>query len=272
MRRDLSGALLAGGMLFLASCGPSRETGKNAAETRESIYLRGHQLYLTMHMEEAENELLRAAAMDSTYRDPLIDLGSLCFDLGMKEEGPRRVDRFRKARNFLARAENLGYREAAAYDRLCEICTELDDAHGFLKYAKKNAELYPYDRQYYNLGVAHFAVEDWAGVVKSQREASEKFRESQYTGAYYRQMGRAYMKMDRDQTAERTFAAGVQAIDAVMAEVKKSGGGTASAEYGRLQDDKIGMLLLLKRLHITYREAEKLAQVERQLREAGYSK
>jgi hypothetical protein len=115
-------------------------------------------------------------------------------------------------------------------------------------------------------------VEDWAGVVKSQREASEKFRESQYTGAYYRQMGRAYMKMDRDQTAERTFAAGVQAIDAVMAEVKKSGGGTASAEYGRLQDDKIGMLLLLKRLHITYREAEKLAQVERQLREAGYSK
>jgi hypothetical protein len=54
--------------------------------------------------------------------------------------------------------------------------------------------------------------------------------------------------------------------------VKKSGGGTASAEYGRLQDDKIGMLLLLKRLHITYREAEKLAQVERQLREAGYSK
>ena len=210
--------------------------------------------------------------MDSSYRDPLVDLGSLCFDIGMKEEGPRRRDNFRSAREFLARAENLGYREAAGYDRLCEICTELEDARGFLRYAKKNAELYPYDRQYYNLGVAYFGVEEWAGVVKSQREASEKFKESPYTGAYYRQMGRAYMKMDRDQTAERTFAAGVQAVDAAMAGMKKSGRGAGSEEQKRLQDDKIGMLLLLKRLHITYREAEKLGQVERQLREAGYTK
>jgi tetratricopeptide (TPR) repeat protein len=272
MKIDLRRATLAGGMLVLASCGPSRETGKNTAETKESIYMRGHQLYLTMRMEEAENELLRAAGMDSTYRDPLVDLGSLCFELGKKEEGPRRMEELRKARGFLARAENLGYREPAAYDRLCEICTELEDPHGFLKYAKKNAEQYPHDRQYFNLGVAYFAVEDWAGVVKSQREASEKFRESQYTGAYHRQMGRAYMKMDRDQTAERTLAAGVQAVDAVMAGVKKAGGGAGSEEQRRLQDDKIGMLLLLKRLHITYREAEKLAQVERQLREAGYTK
>ena len=272
MRRGILRASLAGGMLLLASCGPSREAEKNTAETRESVYLRGHQLYLTMHMEEAEKELLRAAAMDSAYRDPLVDLGSLCFDLGVKEEGERRMEKFRKARGFLARAEDLGYREAAAYDRLCEICTELEDVHGFLKYAKKNAERYPYDRQYYNLGVAYFGVDDWAGVVKSQREATERFRDSRYIGAYYRQMGRAYMKMDRDQTAERTFVAGVQAADAMMAGVKKSGGGTGSEEYRRLQDDKIGMLLLLKRLHTTYREAEKLAQVERQLREAGYTK
>jgi tetratricopeptide (TPR) repeat protein len=210
--------------------------------------------------------------MDSTYRDPLVDLGFLCFDTGVKEEGPRRMEELRKARGYLARAENLGYREATGYDRLCEICTDLDDARGFLKYAKKNAEQYPYDRQYYNLGVAYFAVEDWAGVVKSQREASEKFRESQYTGAYHRQMGRAYMKMDRDQTAERTLAAGVLAVDAAMAGMKKSGRGAAPEEQKRLQDDRIGMLLLLKRLHITYREAEKLAQVERQLREAGYTK
>lgn len=272
MRRELVRAAVAGAALVLASCGPSRETGTYTAETKESVYLRGHQLYLTMHMEEARNELMRASAMDSTYRDPLVDLGSLCFDIGMKEEGPRRRDNFRSAREFLARAENLGYREAAGYDRLCEICTELEDARGFLRYAKKNAELYPYDRQYYNLGVAYFGVEEWAGVVKSQREASEKFGESPYTGAYYRQMGRAYMKMDRDQTAERTFAAGVQAADAAMAGMKKSGRGAGSEEQKRLQDDKIGMLLLLKRLHITYRESEKLAQVERQLREAGYTK
>jgi tetratricopeptide (TPR) repeat protein len=272
MRRDLVRAAVAGAALVLASCGPSRETGTYTAGTKESVYLRGHQLYLTMHMEEARNELMRASAMDSTYRDPLVDLGSLCSDMGMKEEGPRRRDNFRSAREFLARAENLGYREAAGYDRLCEICTELEDARGFLRYAKKNAELYPYDRQYYNLGVAYFGVEEWAGVVKSQREASEKFGESPYTGAYYRQMGRAYMKMDRDQTAERTFAAGVQAADAAMAGMKKSGRGAGSEEQKRLQDDKIGMLLLLKRLHITYRESEKLAQVERQLREAGYTK
>jgi tetratricopeptide (TPR) repeat protein len=272
MRRDLLRATLAGAALVLASCGPSRETGKNTAETKESVYLRGHQLYLTMHMEEAKNELMRAAAMDSTYRDPLVDLGSLCFDIGRKEEGPRRTEELRRARGFLARAENLGYREAEGYDRLSEICTELEDAHGFLKYAKKNAEQYPYDRQYYNLGVAYFGLEEWAGVVKSQREASERFRESQYTGAYYRQMGRAYMKMDRDQTAERTFAAGVQAVDAAMAALKKTGRGAGSEEQRRLQDDKIGMLLLLKRLHMTYREEEKLAQVERQLREAGYTK
>jgi len=37
-------------------------------------------------------------------------------------------------------------------------------------------------------------------------------------------------------------------------------------------DDKIGMLLLLKRLHTTYKAAEKLEQVERQLTEAGYPK
>jgi tetratricopeptide (TPR) repeat protein len=272
MRGYLPGAALAGALLCLASCGPPGESGRSRAETSESVYMRGHQLYLTMHLDEAERELLRAVAMDSTYRDPQVDLGSLCFDIGRKEEGARRIERFRKARAFLARAEDLGYREAAAYDRLCEICTELEDAHGFLKYAKKNAEGYPYERQYYNLGVAYFGVGDWAGVVKTEREASEKFRESQYIGAYYRQMGRAYMKMDRDQTAERTFAAGVQAVDARMAVVKKNGGGAVSEEYRRLLDDKIGMLLLLKRLHTTYREQEKLAQVERQLREAGYTK
>ena len=272
MKRALLIGSLAGGMLFLASCGPTGETAKKVAETKESVYARGHELYLTMHMQEAERELLRAAAMDSAYREPLVDLGSLYYDIGMKEEGARRTEDLGRARGFLARAEDLGYREAMVYDRLCEICSDLEDARGFLKYAKRNAERYPYDRQYYNLGVAYFGVEDWPGVVKSQREASEKFKESQYIGAYYRQMGRAYMKMDRDQTAERTLAAGVQAVDARMAGLRRSGAEGASEEKRRLQDDKIGMLLLLKRLHTTYREPEKLAQVERQLREAGYTK
>ena len=123
MRTGILRTALAGGMLLLASCGPSRETGKNTAETKESLYTRGHQLYLTMQMEEAEHELLRAEGMDSTYRDPLVDLGSLFYDLGKKEEAPRRQEDLRKARSFLARAELLGYRDPTAFDRLCEIRT-----------------------------------------------------------------------------------------------------------------------------------------------------
>ena len=39
----------------------------------------------------------------------------------------------------------------------------------------------------------------------------------------------------------------------------------------RLTDDKVGMLLLLKRLHTTYKAADKLERVEQQLKEAGHS-
>jgi hypothetical protein len=270
MKRRLLKAVLASAMLWAASCGPSGDAVKTTPETKETVYARGHQLYLTMHGEEAERELGRAAAMDSAYGDPLVDLGSLWYDRGMKNEGERRSADLRKARAFLARAEELGCRDALVYDRLCETCTGIEDAGGFLKYSKKNAERYPFDRQNYNLCVAYFGVEDWAGVVKTGRAASEKFKDSQYIGAFYRQVGRAYMKMDRDQTAERTLEAGVQAVDARMGSLKKNAGG--QEELRRLQDDKIGMLLLLKRLYTTYREPEKLAAAERQLREAGYTK
>ncbi len=259
-------------LLLLGSCGPSGETGKNAPGSKESVYMRGHRLYLTMQMQAAEADLARAAAMDSTYVDPLVDLGSLWYDLGVKAEGAARREDFTKARAYLLRAEDLGYREAAAYDRLCEICDGLDDARGFLKYARKNAEKYPYDRQFYNLVAAYFAVEDWAGVVKTGKEASERFRDSPYVGAYFRQMGRAYMKMNRDQTAERTFESGVAAADARMAALKKGAPASGSEESRRLQDDRIGMLILLRHLHTTYGETEKLAKVERALKEAGYTK
>lgn len=271
MKNALRTAPVALGLLVVASCGPSGESGRGVHETKESVFLRGHELYLKMQMEEAERDLTRAAEMDSSYADPLIDLGSLWYDRGTKAEGVPRAEDYRKARAYLARAEALGYRDAEGYDRLCEICTALEDARGFLKYAKKNAERYPFDRQMYNLGVAYFGVEDWAAVVRTERDASEKFKESQYMGAFYRETGLAFMKMERDQTAERTLAAGVQAVDARLSAVRKAGGGAPEAA-GRLQEDKIGMLLLLRRLHTTYRETEKLAQVERQLREAGYTK
>jgi tetratricopeptide (TPR) repeat protein len=256
--------------IALASCGPSGETPR-AGEPIEAVYQRGHRLYLTMDLEGAEPELLRAVALDSSYVEPLVDLGSLSYDLGRRSEGeknPRRLEKFTLARKYFARAEALGYRDETVYERLCELSLALGDARGFLTYTKKTVMLYPFDRQFYNLGVAYFGVEDWQGVIKSQKEAVERFRGSPYLGGFYRQMGRAYMKLDRDQTAERTLATGVQAIDARMA----ANAGLSGDERKRLQDDRIGMLLLLKRLHATYGAAEKLANVERQLKESGYQK
>jgi hypothetical protein len=40
----------------------------------------------------------------------------------------------------------------------------------------------------------------------------------------------------------------------------------------RLRDDKIGMLVALKGLHQLYKDGEKLANVEKQLKELGYTK
>jgi tetratricopeptide (TPR) repeat protein len=255
---------------FLDACGPSGETGKAVAVSKEAAYQRGHLLYQTMEYAAAEPELLRAVALDSTWADPFVDLGGIRYELGKRVEGeknPQRLESFRLARRYFARAEALGARDGAMYERLCEIDLALDDAKGFLHYAKKTAALYPFDRQYYNLGLAYFGVEDWQGVIKSQKEAADRFRQSPYLGGFYRQMGRAYVKLDRDQTAERTLVTGVQAVDARLA-VKS----VAGDERKRLVDDKIGMLLLLKRLHTTYGAADKLANVEKQLKESGYQK
>ena len=258
--------------LILGSCGPSGDTAKpGPGESKEAAYERGHRFYQTMDLDAAEQELQRAVKLDSTYVEPLVDLGSLSYELGRRFEGeknPGRIEKFRRARMFLARAEALGYRDESAYERLCELSLALDDAHGFLTYAKKTAALFPYDRQLYNLGLANFGVEDWQGVIKSQKEAAEKFRQSPYLGGFYRQMGRAYMKLDRDQTAERTLVSGVQAVDARIA----AKAGLSGEERKRLLDDKVAMLLLLKRLHTIYGAADKLANVERQLKEAGYQK
>jgi len=259
--------------LLLASCAGPGGTATEAPLSAASAYARGHRLFATGRPVEAEADLRRAAALDSTMADPLVDLGAIYRERGGGEkDAAKRADDFREARGFLARAEELGYADAEGYDRLCEICTELHDAHGFLKYAKKNAERYPYDRQYYNLGVAYGELEDWQAVVRSQRDAAEKFRQSPYTAAFYRQMGRAYMKMDRDQTAERTLEAGMQAADARIAAVRKVSSGTAAEELRRLQEDRIGILMLLKRLYTVYRETDKLAQAERLLKDAGAPK
>jgi tetratricopeptide (TPR) repeat protein len=211
--------------------------------------------------------------MDSTDKPAVQDLAELWYDRARELQGkdPQNAA-MRTAYRYFARLESLGEKEAETYERLCELALGLKDQRGFLLYAKRYAGQYPYDRQYYNLGLAYFEAGDYATCVKNQKEALGKFKESNYIGGFYRQMGRAYMKMDRDQTAERTLAAGVQAADARLAELRRTDRTESAEKVRRLTDDKISMLLLLKKLHVTYRADEKLQNVEQQLKDAGYGK
>jgi hypothetical protein len=146
----------------------------------------------------------------------------------------------------------------------------LNDDKTFLKYAKKNADAYPYDRQHYNLSVGYANVEDWNNLVSLTKKAIDKFKDSQYIGSFYRQLGRAYTKIGRDQTAEKTFYTGLNAVDNKVAELRKLNAEyKSSPEYARLKDDKVGMLVSLKNLHTTYKATDKLADVERKLKELG---
>ena len=277
MRQWIIAGLTVSLSVALWSCGPSGETGRpTGLATKESLFRAGHELYLMQEFDSALVLLKRSAACDSSYVSPLADLAALYHDLGTQQHGeknPKRLEYFRASRSYFARMEALGMREADIYERLCELSVVLDDDRTFLKYARKNAELYPYDRQYYNLGVASFGAGEYQNVIRTQKEALQKFKQSPYLGGFYRYMGHAYMKVDRDQTAERVLTTGVQAVGARIGELKKGGGNyTMTEEFRRLNDDKIGMLLLLKRLHQVYKAGDKLEQVECQLREAGHTK
>jgi len=270
---------LASFIFLLVSCAPAPEAVKQPppiVETKEMLFRHGHQLYAEQNYDSAAIVLERAAAMDAKYVAPLADLAEMYYFMGMRGEGERNPERLRelkRSREYCIRIESLGSKDSDLLERLCELSDALNDDAAFLKYAKKNAEAYPYDRQYFNLGLAYFKVGDYANVIKTQKEAVEKFPSSPYIGGFYRQLGRGYMKVDRDQTAERVFVTGLQKIDERFAELKRAPSNPQSSEqHHRLVDDKIGILTSLKKLHQTYKAMEKLEQVERQLKEANASK
>ena len=189
------------------------------------------------------------------------------------EKSRERAGHLRAARTYFVRLEQLGERASEIYERLCEISITLNDDRSFVRYAKKNADIYPYDRQLFNLARAYFEVEDFQSVIKSAKESLERFKGSPYTSSFYRLLGRSYMKIGRDQTAEKSLAAGVREADARLAELRKQCSSTLLADQiRRTRDDKINMLLALKQLHTTYKADDKLRQVERQLKEEGYDK
>ncbi len=269
-------SLLMTGALLASGCSSSSETEKNetvsvSPPTKESLYKEGHRMYLMQNVDSARVLLVKALAIDPQYKDALQDLAPLHYDLAMRmTDGKGRVDELRRARDYYIQLEQLGSTDSDTYERICEISSTINDNRTFVKYARKNVEEYPFERQYYNLSVALMEVGDHNGVIKYMKDAVAKFKQSQYIGSFYRQMGRAYMKVDRDQTAERTFYSGLAAVDAKIAALKKAGGDyKGTPEYARLKDDKIGMLTSLKGLHTTYQELKKLASVEKQLKELG---
>jgi tetratricopeptide (TPR) repeat protein len=279
MNRLRSYVVLLAGIVWFA-CGPAPNTTKpsesRVVDPKEEFLKIGHQFYIDQNYDSADVYLMRASSMDPSYIAPLNELAQMHYMLGVQQPGeknPQRLLHFRKAFAYFAAAESQGSKDAEIYESLGELSNALDDDKALVKYAKKNADLFPYERQYFNLGFAYFQIGDYPNVIKTQKEAVEKFKGSTYIGSFYRQLGRAYMKMDRHQVAERTFDAGLNAADTVIEEQKKSDGNFKSTkDYHRLVDDKIGMLISLKSLHQIYRATEKLQKVEQRLTELGYSK
>ncbi len=273
--------LFAGMFLVLAvisGCGPTAEIPRpEPAPTlvsREELYRAGHQLYLESQYDSAAALLRRAYKMDTSVVEPVRDLAQLHYEWAMRapEKSRERTQRLRTARMYFVRLDALGDRTSDVYERLCEISMSLNDDRSFVRYARKNAELYPYDRQLFNLARAYFEVEDFQSVIKSTKESIDRFKSSPYITSYYRLLGRAYMKIGRDQTAEKTLAAGVKEAEARLAALRTQGAGEGTDQWRRAHDDKINMLLALKQLHTTYRADDKLGRVEQQLKEEGYGK
>lgn len=265
--------------LMCVACGPAPETTSRppaSVDTKEALYKVGHQFYVEQQFDSADVYLNRALSMDASFVAPLKELADMHYALGMQQSGEKnalRLHHFRKSFGYFSRIESQGTNDAELYERLSELSNALDDNKALVKFAKKNAEAYPYERQYFNLGFAYFQAADYQNVIKTQKEAVDKFKGSTYIGSFYRQLGRAYMKIDRDQTAERTFDAGLKAVDAVLADLRKSNSRFKSTEeYRRLVDDKIGILVSLRSLHQTYRASDKLRKVEQQLKELGHTK
>lgn len=266
-------------LLVLGGCGPAKEATTPppppASVPAAEVFVReARRLHADGKADSALKALDRALQADSAYRPALQHKALLCYDAVMREQG-KTARQLRAARNAMEayeRLERQGVSESDVYERLCELADLLGDRRTFLRYAKKNAELYPYDRQVYNLGVALCEAGDYSGAIRILKESVGKFPASLYIGGLYRQLGRAYAGIDRDQTAERTYTAGLAAVNARLAAVSGGGNVSGATDRRRLLDDKIALLLALKKLHQTYKQADRLRDVERQLKEAGYSR
>ena len=271
MRRCLAFVIALAAAGGLAGCGSSGGAGRVPGMGRaEELYEAGHQYEQEKNLDSAAALLERAVAADSGFTPALSEYADVQYDRGMAitdTKSPARILLLLSSRGALGRLETLTAADAGVYDRLCELSVALGDSRSFLFYARKSAGKFPYERQYYNLGVALYQTGDYHGAVKAMKEAIDKFAASTYTGGFYREEGLAYMKLDRDQTATRTFESGVAAVDNLLKGMKQAD--PAAPEVRRLSDDRTGMLLSLRKLYTTYQDQENLERVEKLLRQSG---
>jgi tetratricopeptide (TPR) repeat protein len=210
--------------MVLAGCGASRESAESPSPvTGAALGLEGKRLLAMGKTDSAVAVLSEALALDSSNSVVREDLALARYLMSLQGDSVTRVSLMRGAYVAYADLENRGATEMPVYDRLCELAQSIGDTAGFIHYATRAAERYPYDRQMLNLGTAQLAAGRYRQVIESQKEALERFPESAYRSGYYRLLGQAYVRVDRYQTAQRVLAEGVEEADSALAGLPSDG-------------------------------------------------
>jgi tetratricopeptide (TPR) repeat protein len=210
--------------------------------------------------------------MDSSYRPPLQDLALLKYDRALRapEGSAARTSEARSALACYAALERLGQQDEDTYERLTEMARLAGDSEAFLRYARAGARSHPSDRRAYNLALALIEAAKYQEAVEVLKAAIRSYPASTFQGGLHRLLGNAYVRVDRDQSAERAFTEGVSVVDRLLGELERSNPeAAAGAEGTRMREDRTSMLRSLKKLHQTYGRKKEREQVEQRLRAEG---
>jgi tetratricopeptide (TPR) repeat protein len=162
-----------------------------------------------------------------------------------------------------AAIDSIGMADVSTYERLTEVSHLLGDSKLFVRYAEKQAEVHPGDRELYNLGLAYFGAGNHQKTIETQKSAIQKYPHSPHIGGFYRLLGDGYYEIGRQQTAERTYQEGVKAVELRVADLKGTNPQFSStAEYRQLADSRRAMLLSLKKLYRLHGKTKELDEVE----------
>ena len=252
--------------VVVAGCtGSQNAVESSLPPTSAALAREGSRLLALGKADSATVVLVQALAVDSSNSGARADLALARYQRASRGDSTEQLKLMREAYEAYADLENRGSTEMAVYDRLCELAQLTEDTAGFLHYAHRAAEHYPYDRQMLNLGRAQLGAGLYGEVVQTQKEAIKRFPDSPYRSGFYRLLGQAYVRVDRYQTAQRVFAEGVEEAEKAIAVFSSSDQDPAT--LSRIEHDRIAMLVSLRRLYTIYDEHEKLRDVERRLKE-----